>query len=448
MAKAIAISRGVSPLTNPGHRVLASVGTRIREPLHANALYLFLGQVASAGLGFLFWTLAARSLPPSDVGIAVAAIAAINLLVVLSDLGLGTAIIGLSAASTGHQGSKVVNASVAIRWISATVAGTVFLVGAMVWAPGLLTIRTEPVMVLVFVAFTVFHGMLALHGAAMLSRRRGAFLFWRFFACGLLSIPLIVVLPLLVPQRWVVLWAYNLPVVLFTLLSATLVLPRFFNGYRILGRFDLPETRRLVDYAPVNHVANLLWIAPLYVLPILAANAMSYEAAAYFYMPWMMGNLLLSMVRSASVSLFAEGSAARHSVERLARETLFFALALALPAGGILWFVGNHFLGLFGKGYMNVTLLRLILMSLLPFAINSVVFVVLRVKRRWKSLLSFSFLIALLSIGLAYVWASAFGIVGLGLGWLVGQSVATLLTLALAPYHYWKERSQRSWSAC
>jgi hypothetical protein len=67
-------------------------------PLALNSLALITAKVASLGLGFLAWVVAARLFPPAQVGLASAAVAAMMLCVQLALLGVGSSLISLYPA--------------------------------------------------------------------------------------------------------------------------------------------------------------------------------------------------------------------------------------------------------------------------------------------------------------------------------------------------------------
>ena len=60
-----------------------------------NSVALILAKVATMGLGFLFWLVAARLFAPSDVGLASGAVSAMMLITQLALFGVGSAVISL-----------------------------------------------------------------------------------------------------------------------------------------------------------------------------------------------------------------------------------------------------------------------------------------------------------------------------------------------------------------
>ena len=93
---------------------------------------------------------------------------------------------------------------------------------------------------------------------------------------------------------------------------------------------------------------------------------------------------------------------------------------------------GDYVLGLFGQAYVNLSLLRLLLLSVVPFTINSIYFVVLRVQRRLKQIIMFSALIAISILTLASTLVRAMGAEGLAMGWLLGHCLAAIVVSIIA----------------
>jgi O-antigen/teichoic acid export membrane protein len=370
---------------------------------------------------------------------ATAAISAINLLVSLADLGLGVAMIRF-AAPAGEKATEIINTCIAIGWLAAAVLSCLFLLGIPLWASGLSLIRQAPGMATGFVVFAVCWSVLSLQTSAMLARRQALFMFLRYILSSVLSLVLIGVLLKVCGGYAVALLAYNLPVVFLVLISSVFVLPRFFRGYRPLGHLNLAVTWQLARYAGVNHLAGLLWSVPLSVLPLVAASALSLKSAAYFYVPWMTGNSVLSITRAVSVSLFTEGSFSEAAFGRTIKRASLVTAATVLPAAVVLGLWGDVLLGVFGEGYVDIWLLRVVLASVVPFSINSITFVVLRVLKHLKELVALSAFIAASCVVGAYVLAPLLGGIGLALGWLGGHTLASAAILILIVLKGWRTR--------
>jgi O-antigen/teichoic acid export membrane protein len=389
------------------------------------------GTVASSGLGFVFWMLAARSTSAADIGIATAAIASINLLIALCDLGLGTTLIHYASAEWA-QAIILINTMIATGWLCIGVAAIGFLGGVPLWSPGLMPIRGDVALVIVFFAFAAFNHILGLQDAAMLSQGQASYIFWRNLACNIPSVVLVWPLVHLIGKYHALFLAYSLPNIIVGLIAGIVILPRYFKGYRFFGRIDRDILTKTAPYGLANYTSNILWGLPAFLLPIIAINTLSAENTGYFVINWTIANFVLIAPRMVTYSLFAEGSRSNKDLLSSSIHSFTLILVLVAPVILFLWFRGDYVLGLFGQGYINISLLRLLLMSIVPFAINSIYFVILRVRRRLKQIILFSALTAASVLTLAGVFVYVMGAEGIAMGWLLGHTIPTIVVSAIA----------------
>lgn len=414
---------------NFGARSLLAVralAARLQDSrLLGSSVVLLASTLVSSGCGFFFWALAARMASQEAVALATAAVAVGGLLLSLVDLGLGPTIIA-RVGRDPHQGGPLINAAIAAGWLFSLVAALIFLIGIPLWAPGLLSLRHTPLLAITFVGFTVLSYLLTLQDAAMLAIGRSGFIFWRNLGCN--GTPLLLLFPMtaLVGPFAAPLLAFCLPNVAVGLVAGAFVLPRTVAGYRLFGRLDLAQLRGIAADSLGMHAMGLVWGSMGFLLPIIAVNTVGLAGASSFAISWMLISVLLMVPRSVTGALFAAGAA---DLARLAAATRRAALMLAtigLPAALVLWLVGPTLLGFFGPDYINAPLLRILILATLPFTVNSVVFVVLRVQRCIGLGLLFVVFVAACTLALASILGARMGNIGLAWGWLAGQSVGAL----------------------
>jgi O-antigen/teichoic acid export membrane protein len=413
---------------------------QIRAPLIANSIYLLAGSFLSAALAFIFWIIAARLIASEEVGLVVAANSAINILVLLSDLGLGSAIVRF-ASSEKETAVEIINSSVAIVWIASVLLSVIFIFCIPFLSPGLRNVRDDSFLSISFVLFTSVISLLNLQVAAMLARRRGGFSFWRYSIASFFSIPFLLIFSKITSGVNAAFLSLNLPNVLIFLVTSIFALPLFFQGYKVFGHLNLDNTLKLTRYTSANYIATLLWQIPIFALPLISSNVISAEATAYFYLPWIIAISILSIPQMVSLSLFAEGSYNTNALFSLVRKATIFIAILVTPIILVLWFWGGSILELIGKDYANAYVLRLILISIIPYTINSIYTAYLRVSMQLKRLLALSFTMFISALGLAYILGSVFGGVGLAIGWSIGQTIAS--TTVLMMYEFDRIRARR-----
>ena len=94
------------------------------DSLLRNSFFIMATTVASSGLGYIYWTAAARVFPTAAVGLASALISAVNLVTILSIFGLQAAVIDLLPAQrTSQSWSLMVDAALGVVAISGVVFG-------------------------------------------------------------------------------------------------------------------------------------------------------------------------------------------------------------------------------------------------------------------------------------------------------------------------------------
>src|SRR5207302_1297094 len=101
----------------------------------------------------------------------------------------------------------------------------------------------------------------------------------------------------------------------------------------------------------VNFVVGLLGISPSFVLPLLITNTIGPETTAYFYVAFMIANLLYVIPYSTTQSLFAEGSHDEGSLVAGLKKSFKLIGFLLFPSILFLVFLGNFVLLFFGRSY-------------------------------------------------------------------------------------------------
>lgn len=416
-------------------RWLIGLRERLSSSLYRNAFYLLGGTAITGAMGFLFWMGAARLMQAEDVGVATSVIASSALAVTLSDLGMATAMIHFVNARY-EQLASIVNAITAGGWIFSMLAAIALIIGVPLFAPNLAPVVAHPSTAVFIALFTVGNAILLLQDATALALRRADYVFWRNIACNVASPLLLIPAIQLFGDYRGLLLAYCLPNIVVCLVTGSAILPRLINGYRLLGSLDLPVVRDVVSYGIRSYLSNMLWGLPTFILPILALNAIDTAGAASFFVVWTIVNFVLIIPRSVTLSLFVEGERNRGNLQTIVVRTFGVTVAACLPPILLLWFAGHLLLGLFGKTYVNQTILHLLLLSVIPFTMNSLCFISLRVRARGLELPWYcAFVLGCLLSSLWYFGQHSGE--GLALGWLTGQGLGALLALVLAAYAFW-----------
>lgn len=401
----------------------------LRTPLYSNALYLMIANAFGALFGFAFWIIAARFYPVEAVGLASAVIAAMGLLAIFANLGLGYGLIRFLPQS-GRKASSLLNSSFTISILASLLISGIFLSGLGFWSPALLFLRQEPALIAAFVVFTVAFTLKGITGEALVAERRAGFLLAREVIFNVLRLPLVILLAAVFHSFGIFgSWGISLWVAL--LFNILLFLPRVQPGYR--PHFTIRrEVNEMLHFSFANYLSILFWGVPGFVLPIMVINLLGAELNAYFYIAWMIGGTLAMVATTTSMSLFAEGSYEEERLGLNVRRSLKLIFLILVPAVILVLAFADKVLLAFGSSYSEsaTTLLRILTLSTLPLAINTVYLYIKRVEKKLTILIAVTAFLAISTLALSYVLLPMMGITGTGIAWLISQGVMALVIVA------------------
>jgi O-antigen/teichoic acid export membrane protein len=396
-------------------------------PFYSNASYLLLSFVASALFGFAFWIVAARFYSPEDVGLASATIAAMGLVAAFSHLGLGMGLIRFLPHS-GKNANSMLNTVFTIGTLTSIAATLIFVAGLSFWSPALLFIRENPVYLAAFVIFAVVTTLLNLTAQTFIAERRAGFALAQGLAHNLLKLPLVILLAAFFHSFGVFAsWGISFCVAL--LLCFFLLLPRVQPGYHIFFTVNKGAVNDMLHFSFANYISGLFWGAPALILPVMVVNMLGAEPNAYFYIAWTVASVFTTIPSAISASLFAEGSYDEGKLGLNIRRTLKMVFLVLIPLVVVILVIADKVLLAFGGFYSAsaTTLLRILAVSTLPLAINTVYLDIKRVQGKLKVILSLPFFLAAVTIGLSYLLLPRMGINGAGIAWLVSQGIVALV---------------------
>ena len=177
---------------------------------------------------------------------------------------------------------------------------------------------------------------------------------------------------------------------------------------------------------------------PGLILPIIIINLLGAKNNAYFYMAWAMSSVLTMIPWSVASSLLAEGANDEAKLKNHIQRSLKMATLLTIPIVALVWFLANRFLLFYGGQYAQnaSTLLRWLAIATLPLAINVIYFTIKRVQKNMKPIILLTAFMAVIVVIASYLLLPRFGINGVGIAWLSGQSVIALIALTCDMRHW------------
>ena len=397
-------------------------------PLYSNAFYLMLNTAIMALLGFFFWMIVARFYSESEVGFSSAIISAINLLSIISLAGLNTSLIRFLPQSDKPR--ELINTSYTLSSLISLVVAGIFIAGLSLWSPSLDFIKQNTIFTLVFIVFTLSWTLSSMVGATFVARRRAGFVLSKNTIFSALKIPFPILLVSLF-RTFGVVASWGIANAIALAISIFLFLPRVQEGYKPEPALNPNLIKYMWRYSAGNYLSNLLSASLKFILPLMVVNLLGARQNAYFYVAWMIANLLSAIPTSISQSLFAEGSHFEDKFRENVTKSLKFTFLLLVPAVVVLILVGKWLLLAFGQSYsLNaVSLLWILSLSSLPLAVNRIYSTILRVKGRLKELIAIWVFIAVSVLLTSYLLMPAFGIMGIGYAWFGAHAVAAIYIL-------------------
>jgi O-antigen/teichoic acid export membrane protein len=390
-----------------------------------SSLALIGSKVATMGLGFLFWLVAARFFPPASVGLAAGAISAVMLCTQLALLGLGSSVIVHYPA---HKRRPFLLLDTAFTIVSASslLAAGVFFIVAATALHELRVVVTEPLFALSFAAMSVLGTATILLDQVSTAIRRGDQALVRAAGFGLTTVALLLAIagfthttePAVIFSTWV-------GGGVFACSLGAIQLRRAFAPYRYRPRCDRAVGRGLLRVGIPNHVLTLTERAPGLVLPIIVTELLSPSTNAAWYTAWMMAWVVYIVPIQVGMTSFAEASHRPDELRELVRHGVRTSLVIGLGAAALVALVARPLLSILGHHYAEAgaTPLRILLIAVVPLTIIQAYFVVCRSTGRLGEAIVTGLVNATCGIGGAAMGAVVFGLRGMAAVWLGAQLV-------------------------
>jgi O-antigen/teichoic acid export membrane protein len=412
----------------PGSRTPAGLIRRVLDvdrSLLVNAGSLFGATVLTAGIGVVYWAVAARVFPAAAVGLAAAAISAMLLIGQVATLGLGTVLMG----ELSHHGSSersLIDSALLLVGLVAAVLGAGFVGIAGFIAPELRALQT-PAGLLLFAAGAAVTAAGLVLDQALLGLLRGGLQLLRNAIASVAKLLVLFAIAagliaagngLALFMTWVVGGALSLVVVLAV--------------RRAPDGVPWRPIWRVMEGAPAlairHHLLNLSILAPGLLLPLLVTTLLSAEANAYFYIAYLIASFGWAIPAALATAVYAAG--ARDVLSLTDRVRLAFGLSLAtgIVLNVFMLFGAGFLLSIFGPEYAARagTLLRLFSLGIFAVTINSLFVPIARIERRFLSGTLLMVLSMVIEFAFVVVGARLDGLDGAGWGWFIGFSLGIL----------------------
>jgi len=393
----------------------------LKDPLYKNSIYILLTMVMSGLIGFLYWIIAAKYYSPDVVGINTALISSMNLIVLLSYLGLDQSIIRFFP-----EGNKfnIFVTSIIIIVLSNLILGIIFIFGIEIFSPNLVIVKNFAFPFLIsLLAFSLTQPT----AQTFIALRKSQYYFYQNIFLGLRLI--LIFIPFL--GKFGIFISFGVSAIIATIFS-------FYYIYKLdLGKpvktklliIDLDYLKSSFNFSMGNYFLIILLTAPNYLLPIIVLNVLGSEQTASYYISYNIASVLFFISAAFSTSLFVEGSHGE-SLKLNAIKTLKATFLVLIPLAVLLFYYGGLLLNLIGKSYLNgFELLRLIVISSFFYSVCMIFFSIRRIQKKMKDLIIASSLIFVLIIGLSYPLLLKYGINGIGYAFIISYFASAVYIL-------------------
>jgi O-antigen/teichoic acid export membrane protein len=420
--------RGV--VEHPGSRAEPRQSGRIAAhfavPLYRTGYSLLVATSATALLGIVYWALAARLYPAEAVGLASALVAALLLVAGVCQLGLGPALTRFVPVAGAGTPRLVVACYLVTIGVTALGALALALTSTW-WSADLSFLASDPLWTIGFVVTAVTWSIFMLEDSVLTGLRQAPWIVLENVAYALAKIPLLVILSGAATVSAIFV-SWTAPAAVIVIPVSVLIFRRLIPG-RAASTGTSPVRRaNLLRFVGGNYPALLFYLASNMLLPIVVTNLEGAETNAYFYIAWTLSNGLQLIALNFMTSLTVEGSADEVSLHQHARRALVHTLRLVVPAVAIVVVCAPWILALFGPAYSEnaTSMLRLLVLSAVPNVFVSLGLSLARVRQQALAAVLPQAGLCVIGITLSLALLGSSGLTGVGLAWLIAQTVVAV----------------------
>ena len=419
--------------------LVARFGAHVRVPLHRDAYALVANSGFTAATGLLYWIVAAKAFSPHAVGINSALISSMMFLAGVAGLNLANVVVRF-LPEAGRQTGRVIALGYAVTGAAAAAIATVFVAGVGTWAPRLDFVASSGPLAVWFVVATVAWTVFVIQDGVLTALGRAVWVPVENAGFSIVKLGLLAGAAALAP-RFGIFVSWTLAVSMAVVVVNVLVFRRLARAVAARpARTQLSlRERGLRRYLMADYAGATAWLAAVNLLPVIVTAAAGATTNAYFALAWAVAFPLYTVGANVGTSLVLHGAADRTALPLLVRKALKQGAIVLVPAVVALVLFAPLLLSLFGPAYAHHSagLLRVLALGTLPNLVLALTVSVARAERRMRGAVVALSAQALLSLGLAVPFLHAFGVIGAGLAWLVGQC-AVAAALLVAPNGPWR----------
>lgn len=422
---------GPSADTSVGNR-LKALATGWRAPQNRDGMALVLSSAISSAVGLLYWVVAARMFTPEVVGVNSTVVSTLSLLGIIAQFNLGSAMLRFVPV-VGSGARMFVAACYAAGIVAAVVIGTVFALGAHWWAPSLQSAVGAGALLAYFALSTPFWTVFNMQDYLLTGLKRATVVPFENLGFALLKILLLVIGGLMglygaIAGSWALGTAVTVVAVGIYLLRV--LPPREPRGQRTPSPVTL---RSMSGFIAADWVGSMCLTVVNFGLPLVVFTRLGADAAATFGVTWQLAYALYLVPVGMGQSLVAHVAADPSELEAAHRQMLVKCLTLVVPAVVVLAAASWLVLMVFGPHYAATgsLLLALAALSAIPACVNLAAVAAARVSQNRVGQFAVTLALAVIVIPAVWILMPLWGLTGVGVALVGGQSVVAVGVLLL-----------------
>ncbi|MFN8446527.1 MAG: phosphotransferase [Caldilineaceae bacterium] len=405
------------------------IAAHLQSSLLRNGYALVFNSMATSALGVFYWMLAAHIYSAPVVGLNAALINAMLFLAQSAQLNLTNGVNRFLPVA-GKRSMRFILSVYAVGLVAAPLVCLIYFLGIEAWATSLYAVFVDWHFALLFVAATMAWCIFALQDSVLIGLRQATWVPVENLTFAVAKLVLLVVLVKLLPNLGIFL-SWVVPMALL-LLPVNWVIFRYLAPRHIVAtdlRSEPLTVGSVTRYVAGDYLGSLVMTATTGLLPLMVLEQAGAATNAYFSIAWTIANSLYLVSRNMGMSLISEASLDRGKLELYRRRVLLQTFKVLVPITLFIVITAPWLLRLFGQAYSSeaTTLLRLLALSALPAVIPSLSVSVNRVQRKLMRVFIVQAALCGLVVVLSYLLLKRDGITGIGLAWLIGQSVIALI---------------------
>jgi O-antigen/teichoic acid export membrane protein len=426
--------------------------TAAADSLVRNSLYLMGSTITTAGLGYIYWVVAAHIFAKQSVGASSAVVSMYTTISLLTYLGPYAMLIELLPRSERSPEWTRILYRVCSTTAFVTCAATTAVAPVILASHNYRAFYTGLSSILVVLAGAGSTTLLNLLGSAFIAARRASQL---LVMQTLVSVAkLILLFPFANAGAIGLVETWVISSILGVAVGVGWLIPQMGLGrkarYKSRRRAD---TSRLDRQGPRDHARHRRgrgqsdptymrrlvgqhltsvggMLTPL-LLPVLVVMRLGAVSNADFYVTWMVGSVFFMVSPSLSTAVFAEGVRVESNLSREVFKALRVTAMLLAPAIIVMTIGGRIILGFFGASYAKAgyELLIVLAISAIPDAVSNFAVSVWRITHKLGYSAALNLGILVTALAGAWVLMPRLGINGTGIAWGGAQLLGAIASL-------------------